>query len=157
MFQLLNPSSHKHFNKICRYPNCAVADCGRRHHKLLHGQFRWLHPTTNRTVGYSILHPVPNQYLFYGRYKTRVGPYPQEMMGPLTRGNSFVLIITHAQWYWIWWTLVCERGIRGHLCVISYRSLKTNKKPNGRWIFTSIFVKQYGNTIEEPLNCKQRE
>ena len=37
-FNCLKPSNHKHFSKICRQPKCSVANCGRRHHKLLHGQ-----------------------------------------------------------------------------------------------------------------------
>jgi len=34
----LKPSNHKHFSKICRQPKCSVANCGRHHHNLLHGQ-----------------------------------------------------------------------------------------------------------------------
>ena len=37
-YNCLKPSHHKHFSKICRQPKCSVANCGRRHHKLLHGQ-----------------------------------------------------------------------------------------------------------------------
>lgn len=37
-FNCLKPTNHKHFSKICRQPKCPVANCGRRHHKLLHSQ-----------------------------------------------------------------------------------------------------------------------
>ena len=37
-FNCLKHSNHKHFSKICRQPKCSVANRGRRHHKLLHGQ-----------------------------------------------------------------------------------------------------------------------
>ena len=34
----LKPTNSKHFSKICRQPKCPVVNCGKRHHKLLHGQ-----------------------------------------------------------------------------------------------------------------------
>lgn len=37
-FNCLKPSNHKHFSRICRHPKCSVANCGHRHHWLLHGQ-----------------------------------------------------------------------------------------------------------------------
>ena len=37
-YNCLKPSSYKHFSKICRQPKCSVANCGRHHHRLLHGQ-----------------------------------------------------------------------------------------------------------------------
>ena len=37
-FNCLKPSNHKHFSRICCHPKCSVANCGHRHHWLLHGQ-----------------------------------------------------------------------------------------------------------------------
>ena len=37
-FNCLKRSNHKHFSRICRHPKCSVANCGHRHHWLLHGQ-----------------------------------------------------------------------------------------------------------------------
>ena len=37
-FNCLKPTNSKHFSKICRQPKCPVVNCGKRHHKLLHGQ-----------------------------------------------------------------------------------------------------------------------
>ena len=37
-YNCLKPSNYKHFSKICHQPKCSVANCGRHHHKLLHGQ-----------------------------------------------------------------------------------------------------------------------
>ena len=53
-FNCLKPSNHKHFSKICRHPKCSVANCGRRHHKLLHGQqsvATLQHPTNTSLSG----------------------------------------------------------------------------------------------------------
>ena len=37
-FNCLKPTNSKHFSKICRQPKYPVVHCGKRHHKLLHGQ-----------------------------------------------------------------------------------------------------------------------
>lgn len=37
-YDCLKPANFKHYSQICRHPKCSVANCGRRHHKLLHGQ-----------------------------------------------------------------------------------------------------------------------
>ena len=38
-FEVTVPRNHKHFSRICRHPKCSVANCGHRHHWLLHGQW----------------------------------------------------------------------------------------------------------------------